>query len=146
MRARSDRQATQGVISSTTSNFIGSVVCLALQAGLRQSIFMLLTELHTGSSRARVHYELTPIVFLQISIGYPNAFLGRLVSLFLECPLKTLVEGRIERDSTTWFWSLKRVGSRINRPRGLVHRYRLGLSWRCRSRQGLGCSSIKKPR
>ena len=64
---------------------------------------------------------------------------------FLESPLKTLVGERIERDSTTWL-GVKRVGSRINRPRGLVHRYRLGLSWWCRSHQGLGCSSIKKPR
>lgn len=33
----------------------------------------------------------------------------------------------------------------INRPRGLVHRCRLGTSWSCRSGQGLGCSSIKVP-
>ena len=37
------------------------------------------------------------------------------------------------------------AGESTHRPRGLVHRCRLGTSWSCRSGQGLGCSSIKVP-
>lgn len=38
------------------------------------------------------------------------------------------------------------AGESTYRPRGLVSRCRLGLSWLCRRSQGSDCSSVKSPR
>ena len=70
----------------------------------------------TGSSRARVPI-LSPVAEILV-IGLQESFLKN--------PIKNVIGVR-----STY------------RPRGLVHRCRLRSSWRCRSRQWLGCSSIK---